>query len=314
MFFKAKPMVAALFVAGTLVLSGCNDDNTQAQQSETPELSAEQQDIAKYNAFIEVANGARFAETLISYQKYYAEKIQKKKPLTDYSVVSPYNIKMTRENLDKALALTGNLPELDATAKPLNDALVKLEPINAELNNYAESKGYLSDKGKKAQEKDAEYIAALTDVVKAQEAFLDAISKRDEINTRTAFEKAEKDSVDYYRAGIVLYAKQAANRSQDFFESAGEQKTADAFNESLDKLNEMADGWNKKMSETHAKGCTNLVMQVNSLLSSGRDAIAHAARGDYKRKTAYMTPTYFDEQAVSQGFNNVINSLNQQQC
>ena len=318
MILKAKPLFVALMVAGTLMLSGCNDDQSTAQQAETAQVSAEQQDIAKYNVFVEAANGQNFAETLMVHQRLYADDIKNKKPLTEYSVIYPYNIKVQRENLEKALAMKGNLPELDATGKPLHDALAKLEPINVELHNYEQSKGYLSDKGKKAQEKDAEFVAALTEVVNAQHAFLDAIIKRDEINTRTAFEEAEKDTEEYYRAGMILYAKEAIHRSDDFFATAGEQKTADAFKESLDKTGEMVDGWNAKKTESNPQGCSYVLLPANSFLSSGRDAIEHAARGDYKQRSGMvqmmMNTRKLDEDSVSRNFDALISALNQHRC
>ena len=318
MSFKAKPLFAALMVAGTLMLSACNDDQSNAQQADTSQVSAEQQDIAKYNVFVEAANGQNFAKALMDHQKFYGDKIKHKKPLTEYSVVYPYNVKVQRENLEKALAMKGNLPELDAAAKPLRDALAKLEPINAELHNYEQSKGYLSDNGKKAQEKDAEYVADLTEVVKAQDVFLDAIIKRDEINTRTAFEEAEKGTEDYYRAGMILYAKEAVRRSDDFFATAGEQKAADAFKESLDKTGEMVEGWNAKKTEGGSQECSNVLLPANSFLSSGRDAIAHAAQGDYKRQSGMMqmmmNTRTLDEDSVSRNFDSLINALNQHRC
>lgn len=316
MSFQAKPLFAALFVAGTLILSGCNEDNKQtAQQPEAAQASSEQQDIIKYNAFIDAANGASFAKDLADHLEYYADDIKNKKPLTNYSVVSIYNIKRTREQLDAALALPGNLPELDATGKPLNAALTKLEPINADLHNYAESKGYLADDGKKAQEKEAEFVAALTEAAKTQNAFFEAIAKRDEINTRTAFEKAPKDTIEYYRAGLIVYAKEAATRSDAFFETAGEQKATDAFKESLNKTAEMVEGWNKKVTEAKPQGCSSMTMAMNSFLSSGRNAIQHAARGNYKRgQGMLMGPVEMDMQRFTQDFNNLINKLNEQRC
>lgn len=316
MSFQMKPLFAALVVAGTLVLSGCNDDNKQAsQQPEAAQVSAEQQDILKYNAFIDAANGTSFAKDLADHLKYYADDIKNKKPLANYSVVNTYNIKTTREELDKALALPGNLPELDATGKPLKDALAKLEPINAELDNYAKSKGFLADDGKKAQEKEAEFVAALTEVAKTQNAFFEAIAKRDELNTRAAFEKAPKDTIEYYRAGLIVYAKEAANRSDAFFETKGEQKATDALKESLNKTAEMVDGWNKKVTEAKPGGCSSTTMAMNSFLSSGRNAIAHAARGDYQRgQGMLMGPMQMDAQSFTQDFNNLINKLNEQRC
>lgn len=58
----------------------------------------------------------------------------------------------------------------------------------------------------------------MTKVTKAEEEFYSGIRQRDEVNTRTAFEQAQKDTVEYFRAGILLYSKQAA-RSADQFSS-----------------------------------------------------------------------------------------------
>src|SRR5690606_3991730 len=245
-------------------LGGCTDSETQSQPAAAaaPELSPEQQNIATYNVFVEAANGDNFSSSLDEYPKYYAAAIKNKAPLANYTAVLPSNIEAQRKNLAKALAMKGDLPERDATGKPLSEALAKLEPLNKEMYNYVQSKGFLSDKGKKAQEKDAAFIGALTEVVQTQQAFYEAIAKRDEINTRTAFENAEKDTFEYYRAGLVVYAKQTMHRSYDFFESPSDKKLAAAFNESLDKLAEMAEGMNGKQD------CSNLMMTVNSLLSN----------------------------------------------
>src|SRR5690606_39226065 len=121
MILKMKPLFASLCVAGTLLLGGCNDSETQSQQAEAaaPELSPEQQNIAKYNVFVEAANGDNFSSYLDEYQKYYADAIKNKEPLENYTAVLPSNIERQRKNLEKALAMKGDLPELDATGKPL---------------------------------------------------------------------------------------------------------------------------------------------------------------------------------------------------
>ncbi|AXM94419.1 hypothetical protein GCM10011247_06130 [Pseudomonas plecoglossicida] len=118
-------------------------------------------------------------------------------------------------------------------------ALEKLEPIHGELANYADSKGYLSDGGQKGKEMEPALDAALEGVAIEQAKFYDGLTKRDEINTQQAFEEAEKDSLDYYRAGIVLYAKQSVRLSTDFFQSAGADASAKPFEESLGKTAQM---------------------------------------------------------------------------
>jgi hypothetical protein len=65
--------------------------------------------------------------------------------------------------------------------------LKEVEPLNAELDNYA-ANGYLADKGKKARGKDGEFVAAMAKVAAAEESSTTVFRRRDEANTRTALE------------------------------------------------------------------------------------------------------------------------------
>ncbi|WHS33946.1 DUF3829 domain-containing protein [Brucella sp. NM4] len=234
----------------------------------------------------------------------------------NYSVESPYNIKRMRETLDKALAMPAELPEIDKAAKALTAALKDIEPLNTELDNYAQANGYLADKGKKAREKDGDYVAAMAKVAAAEEEFYSGIQKRDEANTRTAFEQAQKDSVEYFRAGIILYSKQTARLADEFFQSKGEEKAARAFGDSLNQVNEMAEGFDKKIRESRPDGCTSMMRSVNSVLARGRNAIQRAERGDYKDQgfSSLSDPVGMDVRAFNQDFNNMINDFNRDLC
>jgi hypothetical protein len=66
--------------------------------------------------------------------------------------------------------------------------LKEVEPLNAELDNYAHANGYLADKGKKARGKDGEFVAAMAKVAAAEESSTTVFRRRDEANTRTALE------------------------------------------------------------------------------------------------------------------------------
>ncbi|SCM71992.1 conserved exported hypothetical protein [uncultured Pleomorphomonas sp.] len=272
---------AGILFACSLALSACNDQKSSAEQQ--TQSSAEQQEIAKYNAYVETANSLNtpFAKELSDYRQYREPDVISGNKLDNYSVASSLAVTNIREKLGKATALPFAMPEIDAPAKSFEEALKKFEPIDSELGNYADSKGYLSDGGKKARERNAAYVAALTDVANAEAAFLSGIEKRDELNTRTAFEKAAKDSQDYYRAGLILNAKQAVRLGDAVFETQGSKEAIEPFRASLDQVAAMADGWDRKVKEATPNGCTSMMGAINDFLALGRTVIQHAEHGDY---------------------------------
>lgn len=316
MMLNMKSLLAGLLLVGGICLAGCNDQKKAESAAPAEQLSAEQQQIAKYNTYIDAANGSSsFGAGLADHLKYYQEALQKGQELKHYSVENPYNIKRMRETLDTALAMPTELPEIDKAAKALTAALKEVEPLNTELSNYAQSNGHLADEGKKAREKDPQYVAAMKKVAELEVEFYNGIRQRDEVNTRTAFEQAPKDSAEYFRAGMILYAKQAAGLADDFFQKAGEKQAAQAFADSLNKVNEMAEGWDKKVRESRPEGCTSMMLSVNSVLARGRNAIQHAAKGQYKPQEFSVTdPVATDARSFDQEFNNMINDFNRNRC
>jgi hypothetical protein len=320
-------MLAGMFILVGVFLSGCDkSDNAQGvapqDQARQAEKSSSQAEVEKYNIYVEAANrGGDFGTTLEKRKDEYSQTLASGKKLTSYYIFSGYDISILQDNLNKALALSYPMPELDEPAKGMLVALAKLQPIHGELANYADSKGYLSDGGKKAREMEPSLEAALEDVAVEQAKFYDGISKRDEINTKTAFDDAEKDSLGYYRAGIVLYAKQSVRLSDEFFRSAGAQEAARTFEDSLNKTAQMIEGWDKKgKSQTPALKCSVLLSDLNRFVGKGREAINTARNGGYKpdeqRQMMWKmnNPIQRDAKSFGQSFDSVINGLNRTTC
>ncbi|MNF55589.1 hypothetical protein D3C84_370540 [compost metagenome] len=323
----SRNMLAGMLMLLGVFLSGCDkSDNAQGvapqNQAHQAEKNSSQAEIEKYNIYVEAANkGGDFASTLEKRKVEYSETLASGKKLTSYYMFSGYDISILQENLNKALQLSYPMPELDDPAKSMIVALAKLQPIHAELANYANSKGYLSDGGKKAREMEPLLEAALEDVAMEQAKFYDGISKRDEINTKAAFDNSEKDSLGYYRAGIVLYAKQSVRLSDEFFRSAGAQEAAKAFEDSLNKTAQMIEGWDKKgKSQTPALKCSVLLNDLNRFVGKGREAINTARNGGYKpdeqRQMMWKmnNPILRDAKSLGQSFDSVINGLNRTTC
>ncbi|EJM95110.1 hypothetical protein PMI34_00936 [Pseudomonas sp. GM74] len=323
----SRNMLTGMLMLVGVFLSGCDkSDNTQDvathNQEHLEERNSSQAEIEKYNIYVEAANrGGDFASTLEKRKVEYSKTLASGKKLTNYYMFSGYDISVLQDNLSKALELSYPMPELDEPAKGMLVALAKLQPIHAELANYANSKGYLADDGKKAREMEPLLDAALEGVAVEQAKFYDGISKRDEVNIQTAFDSAEKDSLGYYRAGIVLYAKQSVRLSGDFFRSSGAEETAKPFEDSLNKTAQMIEEWDKKgRAQTPALKCSVLLSNLNGFVGKGREAISTARNGGYKpdeqRQMMWKmnNPIERDAKTFGQSFDSVINGLNRTTC
>ena len=320
--FMSRPLCMSALLAATLMLAACGDDNAKPE-AKTAEASTAQAEIVKYNQYVDAANSINqsFEETLDQYEQYMVPKLADKKPVKDYVIGNDIMVLRTKEKLEKALAMQPAIPEIDAAAKDFAQALGKLAPLSTDLQNYAAAKTFLSDNGALAREKSPAYVAALTDVAKAESAFYHGISVKDTANTKEAFEKAKKDTVAYYRAGMVYYGKSTLNQASGIFDGTGLGDKKDAFKQDLDKLNEMALGFDKKTREADPKGCASTMMQANGFLAAGRKVLENTESGRYKEDAArtgafkMLRPTIVDDAySLRQKFNNLINNLNVSRC
>lgn len=312
--------LAATLVCTGLLLSGCgNGDNTAKPAGEKQQQTRQQQtEIEKYNAYVDAANtGPAFSDVLQTYEKYIPAQLASGKPLDDYYSVSDTAISRQLTLLNKAMAIPYDMPELDAPAKAMVKALGDLQPIQAQLGPYADSKGYLADGGQKAREMQPAFIDAMHAVIAAQEQFYDGLRKRDEINTQAAFDNAEKDTAEYYRAGIVLTAKKAMRSGRDFFNAQGSEASATAFEQDINAAADMVQKWDAKVRTKQPQGCDSALSPMNQFIGDARSSIQHARRGDYKNASpagAYFSTQKRDAEGFQQDYANLINALNRDDC
>ncbi|UFH48213.1 DUF3829 domain-containing protein [Pseudomonas sp. KNUC1026] len=313
--------LAATLVCTGLLLSGCgNGENANKPGSEKrqEQASRQQTEVEKYNAYVDAANtGPDFSDVLQAYEKYIPAKLASGKPLDDYYSVSGTSISRQLTLLSKALAIPYDMPELDAPAKAMTKALGDLQPIQAQLGPYGDSKGYLADGGQKAREMQPAFIDAMHAVIAAQGAFYDGLQKRDEINTQAAFDRAEKDTPEYFRAGIVLAAKKAMRSGRDFFSQPGNEETVQAFERDIDTAADRVQQWDAKVRIEQPQGCDSNLSPMNQFISDARSSIQHARRGDYQNTSpagAYFSAQKRDAESFQQSYANLINALNRGDC
>ena len=158
----------------------------------------------------------------------------------------------------------------------------------------------------------------MTEVAKGETAFLSGIQKRDEINTQAAFEKAPKDTEDYYRAGLILNAKKAIRLGDTVFEKQGSKEAIEPFRSSLDQVATMADGLDKKSKEKTPSGCPATMKTINDFLALGRTVVQHAEDGDYVPNGSASwnlnNPIQYDQGTFQLRFNAMIGIFNYPRC
>jgi len=327
MFALSRPFRHALVLAAACVLAACGDDTPKSADSpssaKAQAASADQARIIKFNQYVDTANkvNSSFSDALERYNKYNVPAVNAKKPIKDFTIQNDIYIDRTKDGLEKALAMQPPMPALDAPAKPFADALAKLSPLSHELQNYGESKGYLADGGAKARELSPAYVAALTEVAKQEDAFYSGLSEQDLQNTKTAFESAKKDTAAYYRIGLVYWGKAAQGQATTFMAGEGLGEHLQGFKDAIGQVNDMGQGYDRKVREQNQKGCPNLMMHVNQYVGDGRTVISRTEDGTYVKEAKDPSPAVQmmlrqrdDIRNLRQHFNNIVSALNTNAC
>ncbi|WP_192843249.1 DUF3829 domain-containing protein [Aureimonas sp. AU12] len=316
MRYRDRARMIGFALLAVACLAGCNaeDKNSATLGIAAQGSSADQTEIAKSNAYITAANesSGTFAKAFQTYQDTVAPKLAGDRPLEDYAVVPVQDVTKIRARLESAGALAGSIPELDPAARDYASAIATFEPINNELANYAQSKGFLTDKGAKARAEDAAFVASLRKVVDAETVFFDRIEARDARLTQEAYDRAPKGSVERYRAGIVLRGKAAMKEVLTVFTEPDDVATRQAFAKNLDEMAEMVENWDRAVRTKKPEGCPALQSSANLVIANGRKAVQSAEEGRFDRDAG--TPSFVLQQefnGLQQNFSMMIFELNQ---
>jgi len=118
---------ATLFAASAL-LAGCGDKAAppaNAPQAKAAPADAEQQQIEKYNIYVDVSNNLRtsFQQAREEYIAQQVPLLQAKAPLSSLRIQNDILIDRSAKKLDTAAAIGAPLPEIDESAKAFSAAL-----------------------------------------------------------------------------------------------------------------------------------------------------------------------------------------------
>lgn len=321
----SKPLIRSLALAASLILLSACDDSTSSQsgQANEEQTASEQAEIQKYNAYVEVANSVHrsYAEDLATYQTAVKPVLDGKRNEDNLLFPSSSPMGRIKENLDKARAMKPDMAELDGPAKAYSDALAKAVPLDRDMANYIEAKTYLSDKGAHGRDTQPAYIAAMEELATAQASYNNAIEAKDRARIKSAFDKTEKDTLAYFRIGMVYHIKDSMDLASGFLSGTGLGDKKEAFKASLDQFNAMATGYDNKIREQSNEGCSAIMSKANAYLSTGRQIISRTEDGSYEKDKQQRSQFQMmqsreqqDANSLLQDYNNMISRLNMNQC
>lgn len=324
-----RMMIGATLIAVSALLAGCGDKPDASASARPSQSAAEQQQIEKYNLYVDVANSltTSFQEARENYLTQQMPLLQGKEAPTSMRIENDILVDRSATKLDTAAAIDSPIVEIDAAAKDFSTALKTLSPLSHELNNYANSKGYLADNGDKARQLSKDYLAALTLVAQNEAAFYKGLSDRDQALTKEAFDKAPKDTAAFYRAGLIYYGKVNNADANILFAAPNDATALDAFEKSLAQVADAAAGWDKKVAEQSAKSgkrCSGGMLEINEFIGQSRSMIKDIKDGVFKREEtglmakmpAHMRSSNIVNSAnrYNRNYSNVINRFNHPMC
>jgi len=310
MLARTGPTLKMLMLLPALLLAGCNDEKEATAVVQTP---AAQVETAKYNGYVTVANinSNTFQEALAKHLTDIAPALKSDKPIERFEVVPVLQVTNVRKRLDDALAREGSIPEIDPVARGFAEALKAFDPVNGGLANYAESKGFMADGGKRAREGEAAYLAALETVAIEERAFLGRVQERDEKLTLANYENAPEGSVERYRAGAILHAKAAMKNATRVFTTPQDEQARMVFTASLDAMAGMVESWDTALRKEKPEGCPILQGNFNRVVAGGRRAAQSAKEGRFDVTSSPIGVIVQQEYNILRmGFASLIDNLN----
>lgn len=336
-----KKLFFFAILSGMTLIAGCDDKKGGSENRvETPANLTEQnkkaQEILKYNAYVDVSNyqsyanlpyGEDFANQLLKQKQFMADYIKKDKPLDNYSNLRKDPISGKIERLEKAVAINASLPKLDNAAATYLQQLKTLQPLNDELSLYADTKEYLIDKGDLFKQKGPRLIAQIEEVIKAENAFQDEMTQHDNQLVKAQFESSEKNSLAYFRNGVIYYEKIISHDMGDQLDQVDNDTLAriDANTNTLADLMKSYDKMKSVSSNTCTSDITRFIASSRSMTKKMRDDAKHylASNDAYSDELKASSPVYrklsessaeSDFENLMSHFSSLIDNMNANRC
>ena len=239
-------------------------------------LSAEQQDIAKTNLYVEAQNSLVEHRNLEKDLADYIEGNQKVLGLNprasgnDWYRFGMTNVDTAIDRLTKAAAMSNRIPEVDPAAAALLAALKDVNPVIKALDRYQTTREFKEDNYKFAKEQHPAFVLKMQAAITASTAFGDALFEREMVADEKKVASLPKNSVPQ----TLLATSLSARRAIRLFEAAGPKSDTAPLMAAMGELSRnnkallaAIDGASPKVDSY----CTSYSQYVDEMIGAGRD-------------------------------------------
>jgi len=306
-----------------VLFAGCSDN----EQKEVAAPSVNKQtDVQKYNAYVAASNqygwGLQFDSTLAEKHDFLTKIVDGthdfQRPRFSWKASTD---KQLRTNLEKALALPGRQPALDAAAQALLDALKQVEPLSSELAYYSETSGHLSDGGAKAQSIAPQLLPLMEDAANAMDVFEHALEQADDALMRITMEQTKEGTLDRYRITSVYYAKRIYGAFHEAHDEITEQRAVPPSQQLLEDIQQDLQAFDRNTQAYLAytvdhkleRQCSSHVSHATDFLSESRQLLPYFQQYDWsywERQTGTGRSAHDWNFSFKHRFERIINDYN----
>jgi hypothetical protein len=205
-----KPVRMLVLAIGVVVGSGLYAAGPT--RAESPSLTE------KINAYVECIN--RLSERAYDSRSRYFSWVRGKGPTGKepiiYGTYTIYDTSDCKKNVEKANSLDPREPELEAAASAYVEAVVALEPLLKEADDYYEQEDYKDDKMAKGKALHPRLVAAWTAFASVDQKLrtgLDVLQDKLAVEKLAEIERSEGRKERYHIQALMISAKRL-NRAQ----------------------------------------------------------------------------------------------------
>lgn len=270
-----RTMAVAGTVLGASIMHGVMF-NTLAQ-AQTPSLND------KINAYIGCIN--RLSERSYQSRQRYFSWVGKNGPTGKeriiYGTYTIYDTADCQKSVARVNALEPRETELEAAASRYVEAVVALEPLLKEADDYYTEQNYKDDKMAKGRALHPRLVAAWSQFATADEklrAGIDAIQDKNAISRLAEIENAEGRSGRYHIEAVMISAKRLVRLQSAEATNLAAITAALGEYETLAKaMEELAANKESKVGSGFVSSAKNLLVTSKHLMRRVRDKVAYSS-------------------------------------
>ncbi|AHG22654.1 hypothetical protein Z042_04565 [Chania multitudinisentens RB-25] len=300
--------LCSIFI-GVLFLAGCDGAKDNVAVNKNVEQSSEKNTAdEKYSLFVKAFNLSVDGKMTENLNKFMGNDFSNKDiPFVEY--LDGYYITPSIQALNAGLTIKTSSSELNVLAEKAQGYLAALEafePIDNQMKQYIQAKGYLNEGVAERQEKAEQYITAYKSLLHANNEFYVEIQKVDAERSKAAYESAPDNSIEKTVAGLVWHGKQSISDFDQLMTLSKAKK--EDYSQLISATNALESDL-APIIGSKDPGCISLTNYVNGYLGALRSFTQYAIDDAAKAPSSSGWVN-----AVGERYNSMVGAINQHGC